>query len=160
MTVSHTVPIVSSITNRVDSFSIDMMLSFMNGKYKSGVPDLHLFVVDVRDVAKAHISAGSDANASGRHILVSDTLTFLEVANILRKKYGDYQLPKSNVPKLLLYLFGPLQGFSWKFLKLNHGIPVQFDNKYSKEDLGMEYIPIEKTLNDHANQIIESGLLR
>jgi nucleoside-diphosphate-sugar epimerase len=131
----------------------------MNGKYKSGVPDIHLFVVDVRDVAKAHILAGFNANASGRHILVSDTLTFLEIANVLRKEFGDYPLPKGTVPKFLLYLFGPLQGFSWKFLKLNHGIPVQFDSNYSKKDLGIEYIPIEQTLNDHAKQIIESGLL-
>ena len=86
------------------------------------------------------------------------TLTFLEIANILRKEYGDYPLPKSNVQKLLLYLFGPLQGFSWKFLKLNVGIPFQVDNNYSKKDLGVEYIPIEQTLNDHAKQIIERRL--
>ena len=39
------------------------------------------------------------------------------------------------------------------------GIPINFDNSYSKNDLGIEYSPVQKTLNDHVEQIIESGLL-
>jgi nucleoside-diphosphate-sugar epimerase len=148
-----------SLTNRTDSVSIDFMLSVMNGKYKRGVPDLCYGVVDVRDVAKAHVLAGTNPAASGRHILAADTLTFLEIANILKKKYSNYPLPKGNVPKPFLYLFGPLQGISWKFIKLNVGIPIQFDNSYSKKDLGIEYTPVENTLHDHAAQIIESGFL-
>ena len=148
-----------SLTKRTDSFSIDFMLSMMNGKYKRGVPDLSYGVVDVRDVAKAHLLAGTNPAASGRHILSADMLTFLEIANILKKKYGNYPLPKGNAPKFFLYLFGPLQGMPWKFIKLNVGVPVKYDNSYSKKDLGLEYTPVENTLHDHAAQIIESGLL-
>ena len=148
-----------SLTNRIDSFSIDFMLSMMNGKYKRGVPDLYHGIVDVRDVAKAHLAAGTHSDASGRHILAADTLSFSEVADILRKKHGDYPLPKGNVPKFFLYLFGPFQGIPRKFIKLNVGIPMKFDNSYSRKDLEIEYTPVEKTLHDHAAQIIESGLL-
>jgi nucleoside-diphosphate-sugar epimerase len=148
-----------SLTNRTDSFSIDFMLSMMNGKYKRGVPDLYNGIVDVRDVAKAHLAAGTHSGASGRHILVADTLNFSEVADILRKKHGDYPLPKGNVPKFFLYLFGPFKGIPRKFIKLNVGIPIKCDNSYSRKDLGIEYTPVEKTLYDHAAQIIESGLL-
>lgn len=148
-----------SLTNRIDSFSIDFMLSLINGKYKSGVPDLYFGLVDVRDVAKAHILAGTNSSASGRHILVADTLRFLEIANILKKKYGKFPLPKNNPPKPILYIVGPLQGLSWKYIKLNVGIPLKFDNSYSIKDLGIEYTPIEKTLNDHVEQIIENKLL-
>jgi len=148
-----------SLTNRTDSFSIAFMLSMMNGKYKRGVPDLYNGIIDVRDVAKAHLAAGTHSDASGRHILVADTLNLLEIANLLRKEYGNYPLPKGNVPKFLLYLFGPFQGMPWKSIKLNVGIPIQFDNSYSRKDLGIEYTPVEKTLHDHAAQIIESGLL-
>jgi len=148
-----------SLTNRIDSTSIDFMLSLMKGKNKSGVPDLYFGVVDVRDVAEAHILAGTNSSASGRHILVADTLSFLEIATILRKKYGKYPLPNSKVPKFFLYLLGPLRGISWRFIKLNVGIPIRFDNSYSKKDLGIEYTPIEETLNDHVEQIMESGSL-
>jgi nucleoside-diphosphate-sugar epimerase len=149
-----------SLTSRKDSTSIDFMLSMINGKYKTGVPDLYFGIVDVRDVAEAHILAGTKSSASGRHILVTDTLDFFEIANILKKDYGKYPLPKRKIPKFLVYLLGPLQGLSWKYIKLNVGIPIKFDNSYSKKDLGIEYTPIEKTLNDHVEQIIESGLLK
>ena len=149
-----------SLTSRIDSFSIDFMLSLMNGKYKRGVPDLFIGIVDVRDVAKAHILAGMNSSASGRHILVADTINYLEIANIIRRNYPTYPLPKSKVPTFLIYLLGPLQGISWKYIRLNVGFSIKFDTSYSKEDLGIEYSPIEKTLNDHARQIIKSGLLK
>jgi nucleoside-diphosphate-sugar epimerase len=149
-----------SLTDRIDSTSIDFMLSLINGKYKSGVPDLYFGIVDVRDVAKAHIIAGTKPSASGRHILVADAISFFEIANILKKEHGKYPLPKGKIPKLFVYLLGPLQGLSWKYIKLNVGIPTKFDNSYSKKDLEIEYTHIEKTLNDHAEQIIRSGLLK
>ena len=148
-----------SLTNRIDSTSIDFMLSMINGKYKSGVPDIYFCIVDVRDVARAHVLAGTKSSVSGRHILVADTVNFLEIANILKKNYGTYPLPKGKIPKFFVYLLGPLKGLSWKYIKLNVGIPINFDNSYSKNDLGIEYTPVEKTLNDHVEQIIESGLL-
>ena len=148
-----------SLTDRTDSTSIDFMLSMVNGKHKKGVPDLYFGVVDVRDVAKAHIAAGTNPAATGRHILVADTVTFLEMANIIKTQYATYPLPKGKVPKTFLYLLGPLQGVSWRYIRLNVGIPIRFDNSYSKKDLGIEYTPIEKTLHDHVQQIIESGLL-
>jgi len=149
-----------SLTNRIDSTSIDFMFSMINGKYKSGVPDLDFGIVDVRDVAMAHVLAGTKSSASGRHILVADTLNFFEIANILKKTYKKYPLPKGKIPKLFVYLFGPLQGLSWKYIKFNVGISIKFDNSYSKNDLEIEYTPIEKTLNDHVEQIIKSGLLK
>ena len=149
-----------SLTNRIDSTSIDFMLSMINGKYKTGVPDLYFGIVDVRDVAMAHIMAGTKSSASGRHILVADTVNFFKIATILKNTYGKYPLPKTKIPKFFVYLLGPLQGLSWKYIKLNVGIPIKFDNSYSKKDLEIEYTPIEKTLNDHVEQIIKSGLLK
>ena len=91
--------------------------------------------------------------------MVAGTLTFLEMANILKKNYSKYPLPKGRAPKFMLYVIGPLQGLSWKYIKLNVGIPIEFDNSYSKKDLGIEYTPIEKTLNDHVEQILKDGLV-
>ncbi|MBE0638743.1 MAG: aldehyde reductase [Bacteroidales bacterium] len=147
-----------SLSQRVDSTSVDMMRSIINGKYKSGVPDLYFGVVDVRDVAKAHILAATNANATGRHICVSTTLSLLEMAKILREKYPNLPIPKSAAPKILLYIAGPLMGFSWKFINLNVGIKYSFDNSKSI-GLGVKYTPIQKTLTDHAMQLVEDGLV-
>jgi nucleoside-diphosphate-sugar epimerase len=159
VTISPGFVLGPSLTTRVDSTSIDFMISMLNGKFKYGVPELYFGIVDVRDVAKAHILAGTNPQASGRHILVADTLKMLDIARILREKNGQYPLPKSEVPKFLLYLFGPFQGFSWKYISRNVGVPMQFDNSYSKQDLGIEYTSIKNTLHDHVQQIIESELV-
>ena len=91
-----------SITRRTDSTSIKIMMEYGDGTYKSGVPDMWMPVVDVRDVATAHIKAGFTPNASGRHLVVSQEATLLDIANILRKHFGDaYPFPKRVAPKFL-----------------------------------------------------------
>lgn len=148
-----------SLTRRIDSTSIDIMCSMLNGKYKQGVPDLYFPVVDVRTVARAHILAADNPKASGRHILVSETATMLQMGQMIKEKFQDYPIPKRLAPKPILYIIGPLQGLSWKYLKLNIGIPLKIDNSRSIEQLNVEYLPIKTTLQEHATQVIQDGLV-
>jgi len=151
-----------SLSNRIDSFSIDFMLSMLNGKNKSGVPALSFPVVDVRDVAKAQILGAFNPDTSGRHIIFSgESPFFLEIAEILRNEYGGkYPLPTKNVPKPLLYMAAPFLKIKWSFLKNNLGIRPQLDNKYSKRDLGIKYRLIKESIIEHAVQLIQSGLIK
>ncbi|NJN28686.1 MAG: hypothetical protein HC819_23260 [Cyclobacteriaceae bacterium] len=149
-----------SLSHRVDSTSIDFMRSLVNGKFAMGVPHLYFAVVDVRDVAQAHINAGIMQKSSGRHITVGGTFSILEMADILRPKFGDkYKLPKANLPNFMLFLVGPFMNFTWKFLKRNLGISYDFDNSYTQKDLGIAYIPVEKTLIDHVQQLQADELI-
>ena len=151
-----------SLSNRVDSFSIDFMLSMLNGKNKYGVPALSFPVVDVRDVAKSQILGAFLPEASGRHIIVTDKpLCFLDIAKVLKKEYGNkYPIPTKNLPNFILYIAAPFMKMKWSYLKNNLGFSANLDNSYSIKDLGMNYRSIEKTIIDHANQIIENGLLK
>ena len=150
-----------SLTKRNDSTSIDLMISILNGKYKMGVPDMYFGIIDVRDVALIHVASGITPAAIGRYIAVSGSMGMLEMANILRKEYpNNNKIPKTTLPKFLLYLFGPTQGFSWKFIRNNLGISVQFDNSRSREELGINYHTIEQTLVDHTEQIIRDKLIK
>ena len=80
----------------------------------------------------------------------------LEMALVLRKTFGKkLKLPKSELPKFLVYLFGPFIGLSRAWIKNNVGWPIQFDNQKSKLELGIEYRDMETTLVEFANQIIE-----
>lgn len=149
-----------SLSKRTDSMSISTMIEFGNGTYKSGVPRLWNGIVDVRDVAAAHIRAGFTSDASGRHIIVSQEATLLEIANILRKNFGDgYPFPRREAPKILFWLIAPMYDRTRKYVTKNVGIRIKFDNAYSKTDLGMSYRPIEQTIRDHFQQILDHGLL-
>lgn len=148
-----------SLSNRTDSESINFVITLLNGKYRTGVPQWWFGVVDVRDVAKAHILAALNENASGRHILVADSMPIIKMVEILRKDFSTYKLPKKQIPNFLFYIIGPFLGFSWKFLKKNLSIPLKFDNSYSIKDLGISYTPFEKTIKDHVKQIIDMKLI-
>jgi len=149
-----------SLSKRTDSTSIDLMLQLATGKFKTGVPSGEMAFVDVRDVAKAHILAGFSSTASGRHICVSDHKTFLDMANVIRANYPKYQLPKGFVPKWLFWLIAPLAGFTRKYVKLNVGLDLKFNNSYIRKDLEMNFIPFEQTITDHFQQLRNDGIVK
>jgi len=149
-----------SLTRRVDSTSIKTMIEFADGTYKSGVPRLWNAMVDVRDVAKAHLKAGFIPEANGRHIVVGEEATLLDLGKILRNNFGDlYPFPRKEPPKPLLWLIAPMLGFTRKWASKNVGHKISLDNSYSKKDLGMTYLPLEQTVKEHFQQILDDGLL-
>jgi nucleoside-diphosphate-sugar epimerase len=149
-----------SLSKRKDSMSISTMIQFGDGTYRTGVSELWNGIVDVRDVASAHIKAGFTPKASGRHIIVSGEAKLLDLANILRKYFGgSYPFPRRQAPKFLFWLIAPRLGYTRKYVSRNVGHQIKFNNSYSKADLGMSYIPIEQTVKEHFQQILDDGLL-
>jgi dihydroflavonol-4-reductase len=143
-----------AINPNAKSESISFFKQLIDGSSKMGVPSLEFGIVDVRDLAEAHFNAGSIESAKGRHILCAGTLTMLGIANIIREKAGDkYPLPKKELPKFMLYLFAPLVGITYKFIKNNVGWPVKFDNSKSKKELNVNYRPLQETIIDLFEQI-------
>lgn len=145
-----------SKTSRTDSESIKLITDMLQGRFKIGAPALWFGgVVDVRDVAKAHVEAAIRSDAQGRHILVNRSLNFLDMGTILRERIGGkHPFPKRTVPTFLLYLIGPFEGLTWQFIRKNVGYPLHFNNTRSRERLGIEYGPVEDTLAEHAEQLI------
>ena len=149
-----------TLSKRVDGTSMDLMLQLVDGRAKRGVPDIRLGVVDVRDVARAHLLAAVLADAEGRHIVSNQVMSFPEIAAMLREIYGDrYPIPRSTLSKALLYLVGPFLGFSWRYVRRNVGLPVQIDNSKAQKALGLTYLPIRDTLKDCIDQLATMGLI-
>ncbi|MBX7059837.1 MAG: NAD-dependent epimerase/dehydratase family protein [Leptospirales bacterium] len=147
-----------ALSGRAESVSINFIRSMTNGEYRPGCPDLTMSIVDVRDVARAHILAGLIPSASGRHILAADTVPMIELARQLSAHYGRrFPLPTRVLPKFMLYLIGPFFGLSWDYISRNVGAPYSFDASYSKKDLGLEYRPIQQTLVDAVEQALSAG---
>lgn len=150
-----------SLTKGSQSGSIDTLLQMGDGRLSTGVPDLCFGVVDVREVARAHLLAAFTPGASGRYLLVARELGMMDIANLLRAKWGNrYPFPRMVMPKPLVWLFGPLMGpVTREFISRNVGHPLRFDNRRSQE-LGVRYRPVEETFCEHFQQVIDDGLLR
>ena len=149
-----------SLTKRTDSASIKTMIEFGNGTYKKGVPRLWNGVVDVRHVAEAHLRAGFTPEASGRHVVVNQEITLIDIARILREKFGnDYPFPRREAPKFLFWLIAPMYGRTRNAVKRNVGFRIRFDTSRARKALGISYLPLEQTVKEHFQQIVDDGLL-
>lgn len=151
-----------ALTASSQSASIDTMRQMGDGRLRTGVPRLTFGVVDVRDVARAHILAAFNSAAKGRYLLTNAELSMLQIAKILRSKFGGkYPFPGMEVPKLVVWLFGPLMGpVTRDFVAKNVGIPVRFDNRRSRQELSLQYHPVEQTLTEHFQQLLDDGLVK
>lgn len=150
-----------SLSQRTDGTSTQFIQSIANGQFKAGAPDLYFGVVDVREVARGHLLAGFLPEAEGRHIVSASEHSILEMSGMLREAYGNkYPFPQKLLPNFLLYLFGPFQGFNWKFLRRNLGYPLRFNNRKSRAKLGLKYRPVAETLREHLRQLENDGLLK
>jgi len=148
--------------NTATSESFTLLKQIGDGTMKSGVPNMGVGLVDVRDLATAHINAGFKEEANGRHIISGHNSNFLEVAQILHEKYGQtYKVPNKALPKWLLFLIGPLvnKAITRQFVKNNINVKWKADNSKSKKELGVTYRPLEETLFDSFDVLIENNLL-
>jgi len=140
-----------SLSPQSASGSLHLLEGMYRGENKMGVPELHYPIADVRDVAEAHIRAGSSKSAKGRYIIASDaSVSQLDMANLVRPYHRDPKiLPTRNLPKLMIYAAGPFMGLSMKWVARNIGIGYKVDNSRSTKELGIQYRPKEETMRDH-----------
>ena len=131
-----------------------------DGDLKYGAPDITLGIVDVRDVGKAHLNAALSPELSGRYILNSESVSFLELGKILIEAFGDsYPFPKMRAPKFLFWLLAPFFGVKRSFVSNNVGHVVFFNNSKSIKDLDIVYAPVKKSALDFFQQFIDEKII-
>ena len=124
-----------------------MVKQFGDGTMKSGAPRWGFGVVDVRDLAEAHIKAAFTPTAKGRHIISGHNSDLLSIAMTLLDKYGDeYPIPRTAAPKWLVWIMAPFLGggMTRKLVSLNINEPWKGDNSKSIRELGMNYRPLKR----------------
>jgi dihydroflavonol-4-reductase len=143
--------------------SYSTIIQFGDGTMAAGVPDFRIGVVDVRDVAAAHVLAGFTPSAKGRHILSGHDSGFPEMSKILREHFGDrFGFGKSILPKFLVWLVGPMlnPGLTRKTVSRNVGIDFIADHSKSVRELGVSYRPLEETMIDFFQHLVENGRVK
>ena len=130
----------------------------------SMVPDLHMLVVDVRDVARAHIIAMTKPEAAGnRHILSSaeNSYSLVDIARYLANEFNNkgFRVPTRKAPKPLLWL---VSWFSKEVRTMYPYIGTPFKAKINrlKEVLGIEVISVEKSVVEMGHSIIDLGMVK
>ncbi len=137
--------------------SMTILDHLMKRKYPFLVK-MHVNIVDVRDVAKAHVKALSMGPDGGRYIVYNKSLWMPEIAKILRKRISGRKWAKIVLPKSLTYVlsvFHPQLSFAW--VKKNIGITCSYDVRPAVEDLDMEWLSVEDSIVDGVQSAFEGG---
>lgn len=144
------------------SESFNLMRQLGDGRMKMGMPDIGLGVVDVRDVAEAHLRAAFLPDAEGRHIVSATNTSLRGIASALLPEYEDYPVPSRILPKCMVWLLAPLADKSTtrKFVSRNVGYAWRADNSKSVRALQMSYRPLSVTVQEMFQQLVDSGQIK
>jgi nucleoside-diphosphate-sugar epimerase len=150
-----------SLSRRVDATSVDMVVQFLRGSFQAGVPRLWLGVVDVRDVAAAHVRAVQREAANGRYIVVNRSMPLLDIARAIRPGLQGLpdKLPRRELAKALVWLAAPFVGITRAYGWNNVAHPIHFDSRRSVAELGLAYRGPEQTFHDHITQLVRDRLV-
>lgn len=145
------------------SESFNILKQIGDGTFKSGAPKMGIGIVDVRDVADAHYNAGFTPEAKGRYITSAHETDLYTMSQTLIPKYGkNFPLPKSPAPKWLLMLVGPMlnKNLTRKFIKNNVNVPWKADNSKIKKDLGLKFRPLQETMEDSFQALVDNNIIK
>lgn len=157
VTVNPSLVLGPAINPHATSESFSILEQVGKGDFKFGTPDYAVGAVDVRDLAQGHFQAGFNENASGRYILSGADTSFKELVGAVKKKFPNYPMSTRKLPKWMLWLLAPTVGMTRKEVSLNVGHAWHPVNAKSVEDLGMNYRPIESTITEMFEQMVEAG---
>ena len=140
-----------SLTPASQSGSLFLLDELFRGFFFYGAPDFSFTVVDVRDLAAAHIAAAENPDAHGRYILAApEMVSFFEISQILRDRHPrNLRLPRTRLPHWPVRVLGPAFGLTQDYIRKHLGIRFTVDNRRSIEELGISYRPFEETITDH-----------
>lgn len=145
-----------SLQRRPTSASFAIIRQLIGGQMRLGAPRVALGVVDVRDAARAHLAGGFLPNAEGRHIVSGHSTHTLELGTTLREHFGSaLPLPRGAIPKWLFKAVSPLFGVSRRYVEGNVDHEFAADNSKSRQKLGVTYRPVEDSLVEMVEQILE-----
>jgi nucleoside-diphosphate-sugar epimerase len=134
-----------------------ILVEIMKGKWP-GVPDLVFSVVDVRDLARAHLLALEKESPAPRYLATSGSMGLRAMAAALREELPGSKVPRLPLPGLLMYataLFEPRLTFS--FLRQNLGAAPVLDNTLIRRDLGMGFRPPRESVLDTGRSLVDGG---
>jgi len=120
--------------------STEVVWRLINGSTKEVPPTDFAGFADVRDVARAHLLAFEKEEANGKRFLVGTHFDYQTACDILREKIPEL---RATVPEGKKG-YGEIE-------------PVyEVDGSRATEVLGLEYTPLEKSLVDTAEELMEA----
>ena len=139
--------------------SISLVERILNGSDPM-LPDLKFAMVDVRDVARMHVDAINSENTKNERLIASsETRSFVEIAKFLKGVYPKSKVKSAQAPTFIIRLLSLFDG-SIKAILPQLGKPMNVSNAKAQRMLSINFIPVDVTLNESADYLIENGFIK
>ena len=126
--------------------SLDLIGQMIGGKLPA-LPNFGLAIVDVADVAQAHVAALDRPDSIGkRFLLASDYVMARDLVRMLRTAAPDARLPRVAVPKLVARAVGLVSAQVRSLVPLIDK-PLKVDNSETRALLGIDFIPAQQAVS-------------
>jgi dihydroflavonol-4-reductase len=142
------------------STSGELIRKLMRRDYP-GCPDLGWPVVDVRDVADAHLAAMTTPEAAGMRFCCGiENASIQDIALILSKQFADrgYKVPTRKLPNIIIR-FSALFDKTVRLVVNNLGRRYEISNARIKEVLAWKPRTLEEMVVTMAESMIEHGVV-
>ena len=119
---------------------------------------MQINIVDVRDVAEAHVRALEEGQEGGRYLTVSGDMMMTDIAKALKKAHPGRRWATREAPywvALVASFFHPKIDVSWAKRHLRKRL--YWDASPAEDDLGMEWIEPLQSILDTVPPILENG---
>jgi dihydroflavonol-4-reductase len=153
--------VLGPVLGRDFSTSLEAVKKLLEGSMP-GLPRLGFPIVDVRDVADAHVKALTHPGIDGERFLVAGPFLWLEdMARILKARLGPRarRVPTMKLPDFLVRLsslFDPTVRMVLPELRRARAV----DSGHVARVLGLKLRPAEESLVDTAESLLESGIVK
>jgi dihydroflavonol-4-reductase len=119
------------------------------------LPDLRFAIVDVKDVAKMHVDCIDLKTTYGQRIIASaDTLSFVEIAKIIKTAFPKSNTKTGKAPNFLIRILANFDADIRTILP-SLGKPMLVSNKKAKSLLGISFISAKTSVEESAAFLIQ-----
>ena len=151
-------PLLSASSGEV---SQEFCLRLLNNSMPA-LPDFSVSVIDVRDVAAAHIAAMENSSANGNRYILSNRIVHLrEYSQIIGNEFRPqgYKITSRDLPKVVVWV-GKFFSAMMKELYSSLGKNIEYSNERMVSELGIQPRPAEESIIDMCYSLIDLSIAK
>lgn len=157
------VAVMGPVMGREISGSNQLLQRILDGGMP-GFPDVYVPIVDVRDVAAAHIAAMTAPDAAGKRFLVSSdepAVALARIGAILREHLGDAakRVPTRRIPNVVVRV-AALVNAEFRTVAVDLGNVKKVSTDRARDVLGIKSRPAEEAIVAAAESMVAKSLVR
>jgi len=159
LTTIHPGAILGPAIDADHSISLGTVLRVVSGQAKA-VPDQGFAVIDVRDVAAAHVAALEKPEAIGQRYLTAGEFTRLpDIPRILAEAYPDFNIQVGTIPGEVLWQMVDTNGTIKQIIN-DIGNEKHYDPSKGEALIGRKFISSREAILAAAQSAIDLGLVQ